>query len=235
MDEIVAMLRARATEPDIVEAVTERSSLEPLDDEDVARLRDAGASEALVTYLQRASVRWADSASESRDDRDVPGDPGRNKRRGFTRAGRWMLSGGIALDSYKLSRGAGSTTQISISPGIGVFVANGLLVEIGVRFVFEEGDDSALVEIRPAYYIPLERSGQFALYATLIGGGGKAGSVRVGTFGGGAGVAMSLGGRAGGLLQFGPRLDGLWYRGTDVGGTLRGIAFSLETRLALWF
>lgn len=234
VDEIVAMLRAHATEPDIVEAVAERSSLETIDDDAAARLRDAGASEALVNYLRRASDRWGSAGRPEREVEELPGDPGRNGRRGFTRAGRMLLSGRMALNSYKLKDGAGSGTSFALAPGIGVFLINGLLFEVAISITVEEGPESGMVEFRPAYFIPLDSAGQFAVYGGLIGGIGKYGGTRLGVFGAGLGIAMSLGGRAGGVIRFGPELTGNWFKDSDI-GKVRGRDFTLGTSLGLWF
>ncbi|MGM0575143.1 MAG: hypothetical protein ACQEXJ_05370 [Myxococcota bacterium] len=190
-------------------------------------LQSRGVSAAVVRHLLESGGPRREQEREVRDSPDPDPEP-------FRSQGTVVLTGGVALqhsfepgpggDELEDEGGVGGTTMLTLSPRVGVFVVDGLLLDAGLDVVALDGD-SVFLSFGPAYYVGLGAEEATAIYArTKLGYTKSAGVGGAGASVGG-GLAFSVGSERGGLVRVG--VDHNWAPLGDrvVFGTEIGLYF----------
>jgi hypothetical protein len=169
--------------------------------------------------------------ASSRSLEGLVGNGGKPER--FTDGGHVIISSGFALTNLK-PKGGESVSALTLSPSIGYFIMDGLLLEVSLQTTFTEGPDPLSIFIRPGYYLQLGDSGMVAVYANALLGLAVVADDK--GFAGGMefGLAIALGERRGGIIRIGPSF--VWAKAIADGTTAgQGRIITFGTQFGVWF
>ncbi|MCB9728144.1 MAG: hypothetical protein H6746_06660 [Deltaproteobacteria bacterium] len=247
--ELVKLVKSGSSDAAIVTKLAHLPPLVELTSRDADRLHEAGASPALLRYLLAKSERdqplalgpptapTRRAAAERRASAATSKSPAAPPSESFTDSGNLIFSGGFAVDR-KVPKDGSSSTELILTPSLGIFVANGFLLEAGLAFAVREGSDGFGIRFAPGYYAKLG-GGTLALFGQAVLGFEKSGSLKAPAGGFRVGLAIAPGKDVGPLIRIGPTL--LWTKVTtqseflDESISSKARVMTFGTDIGLWF
>ncbi|MEZ4266193.1 MAG: hypothetical protein R3F39_07425 [Myxococcota bacterium] len=155
------------------------------------------------------------------------------KAQRFTDGGQVIISSGFTMSNSK-PEGGDSVTALTLSPSVGYFVVDGLLLELSLQTTIAKGPDPVSVLFKPGYYMQLGDSGMVAVYGDVLLGLRKVADAK--GFAGGFefGLAIGLGERRGGIIRIGPSF--MWAKAVVDGQSAgKGRIITFGTQFGVWF
>ncbi|MEZ4268900.1 MAG: hypothetical protein R3F39_21295 [Myxococcota bacterium] len=247
--DLLELIQRGSSDASIVAELARRPPLVELTPADADRLSQSGASAALVRYILSKSERDQappasappGAATETKSARRSASAyraaaPQRPRAPSFTDAGNVLVTGGVAVDR-EVIKGGGASTALTVSPRVGIFVLNGLLLEVELAVKLQEGPDSVAFLFDPGYYIRLGEAGSLAIFGQALVGYTKAGGASGPTGGFRVGLAIAPGQDVGPIIRIGPTM--LWKKTSVADGsgsvTVKARTMTFGTDFGVWF
>lgn len=220
--ELLELVQRGGSDASVVAELARRPPLVELTPADADSLSQSGASPALVRYILSKSERDqaqpvpapTGTATKTKSARRSASSyrssaPQRPRAPSFTDAGNLLVTGGVAVDRVVI-KGGGASTALTVSPRVGIFVLNGLLLEVELAVKVQEGPDGVAFLFDPGYYIRLGEAGSLAIFGQALVGYTKTGGASGPTGGFRVGLAIAPGEDVGPIIRIGPTM--LWTK-----------------------